>query len=247
MANLNQNWRRIMAVGCEHGEHLCPAAQNTVLAFRDAYEPHIVLGLGDVRDFTAFRAGAKGTKDESADIESDFNAGSDWLRRYRPTHRCDGNHDYRVNKLVGHQNAVISYAASRVLNEIAEVDRENGTIVHPYHPIKQWFQFGGYRWGHGIMFNQTAMRDHAETFGNCVIAHLHTPGMMPSRTMTPATCFCVGMMANKHTMEYAMTFRNWHAWGHGCVFGEVSDTSAHLYLAKAECGNGEPEDWSFPV
>lgn len=247
MANIVQKWRRIMAVGCNHGAHACGEAQSHVLSFAATFKPHIKLDLGDVRDYTAFRTGAKGSADEAANVDADFDAGSDWLKRYRPTHRCEGNHDHRVYKLVGHHNAVLSYAASRVVNEISEVDRKNKTIVHPYHPVKQWFEFGGFRWGHGIMFNEHAMRDHAETFGNCVIAHLHKDGVFHGRTLNPSTCYCVGMMGNKYTMDYALNFRNWMTWGHGCVAGEVSDKSARLRLYSARCNNGEPEDWNFDL
>lgn len=236
-----------MAVGCNHGAYACKAAQDNVLAFAEEYRPDIKIDLGDVRDFAAFRGGAHGSKDESAPVEDDFDAGSDWLRRYAPTHRCEGNHDHRIYKLIGHKNAILSYAAGRVLNEISEIDRKNGTIMRPYHPKKQWFDFGGYKWGHGIMFSEQAMRDHAETYGNCVIAHIHKPGVTVGRTHTRSTCYSVGMMGDKHKMDYALSFRNWHSWAHGCVFGEVSDVGAKLYLATAECGDGEPESWTFPL
>ncbi|NBW07797.1 MAG: hypothetical protein EBR82_07200 [Caulobacteraceae bacterium] len=242
-----QKWRRIMSVGCNHGAYACQTAQDNILAFRERFNPEIVIDHGDVRDFTAFRTGAKGTSDESADVDVDFDAGSDWLKRYRPTHRIEGNHDHRIYKLVGTNNAVISYAASRVLNSIREIDRENGTVVNPYHPVKQWFEFGGYKWGHGIYYNEQALRDHAENYGNCVIAHLHKPGIAQARRHGGAVGYCVGMTANKHKMEYAFNHRSWHAWAHGCVWGEVSDTSAALNLTQCECGDGEPEEWRFPL
>lgn len=247
MAAVIRKWRRIMAVGCNHGVYACKVAQDNVLAFKESFKPEIVLDLGDVRDFTAFRAGARGTKDESADVDLDFDAGSDWLKRYRPTHRCEGNHDHRIYKLVGNPNAVLSYAASRVLNDISEIDRKNKTIVHPYHPLKQWFDFGGYKWGHGIMFNEQAGRDHAESYGNCVIAHWHKPGIFQGRRLPMATCYCVGMLGNKHKMEYALNFRNWLSWAHALVSGEVSDNEARLQLYMADCKNGEPETWSFSL
>lgn len=247
MANINHQWRKFVAVGCYHSTFACQMAADAVMGFVERYKPDARIDLGDVHDFTGFRAGAKGTKDESADISLDYNAGRDWLKRYRPTHRCKGNHDHRIDKLIGHPNAVVSMAAGAVANSLRELDEENGTIVKPYKRRGVWLKFGDTLFGHGFMFNQMAIRDHAEHFGKCVIAHLHTPGMMHGRRLDNPVCWCVGTLARTDLLEYADTHRQTDCWAHAISFGEYSDDYCEVILIEQLCGHGGPEPWRLPL
>lgn len=247
LLRVNQQWKRFIAVGCVHGEYQCAEAVRNVLAFRERFKPHTVIDLGDVRDFAAFRSGAKGGKDESANVEVDFMAGTRWLERYRPTHRVDGNHDHRITKLLGHPNAIVAHAAASVAESIRRADEKNKTRVRPYHMRHGWWQFGNTLFGHGWMFNELATRDHAETFGRCVHAHTHTPGTAIGRMHPQAQAWAVGTMADPERMEYAHTKRAWLRWAHGMVFGEYSDTHCHVQLVTAPCANGKEESWPLPL
>jgi hypothetical protein len=247
MANINQQWRKFVAVGCYHSTFACKMASDAVIGFVDRYKPDTRIDLGDVHDFTAFRGGAKGTKDEAADITSDYKAGHEWLKRYRPTHRCHGNHDHRIYKLIGHQNAIISHAAGSVAESIREVDEENGTIVKPYKRRGVWFKFGDTLFGHGFMYNQMAIRDHAEHFGKSVIAHLHTPGMMHGRRLDNPVCWCVGTLARTDLLEYADTHRQTDCWAHAIAFGEYSPKYCEVILIEQLCGHGGAEAWRLPL
>lgn len=246
MANINQQWRRFVAVGCVHGNFACTQALDAVMTMVERWKPDTRIELGDVHDFTAFRAGAKGTKDESADVAVDFKAGSAWLKRYRPTHRCDGNHDNRMRKLLGHPNAITAHCASKIIEDIRQVDEKNKTIHHPYKRRGVWFTFGNTRFGHGFMFNQMAIRDHAEHFGECVIAHLHTPGMAHGRHIDNPKCVCVGTAARTDLLEYADTNRQTDCWAHGIAFGEYSNRHCEVYLVSQLCGHGKAEQWRLP-
>lgn len=241
---ITQKWTRFVAVGCVHSTHACPVALDNVMAFVNDYQPDERIDLGDVHDWAAFRSGAKGTNDESADLAVDFDAGAEWLKRFRPTKRCEGNHDYRIHRFLDDRNAVVRYCAGKVVEAIRAVDAENGTLVKPYHQRKGWWQLGDTGFGHGWMFNEMAIRDHAETYGKCVIAHLHVPGMMIGRTKEAPPCWCVGTLADPDKMEYAQMRRNTLRWGHGLVEGEYSDKQCIVRLRTARCNHGEPEVWS---
>ena len=230
-----------MAVGCSHGPMACPVAQSAVLEFRRQFEPEVVIDLGDVNDWAAFRSGA-GAQDLDESLVEDFAASRDWLQRYRPTHRCLGNHDVRLVKLQNHPNKIISYATSKLLNEVAEVDRESGTVVKPYSQREGWHIFGGTRWGHGWAYNEQAIRDHAETYGRCVIAHLHVPGTAMGRTLEAPQAWCVGMIGDPAKFGYASERRNTLRWKHGMVWGYFNDTQSHLYLESWECKHGGKEE-----
>ena len=235
------SWRKIMAVGCTHGPLICPVAAAAVVEFKRQFEPDVSLDLGDINDWAAFRTGA-GAGDLDQDLVEDFAASKRWLEMYQPTHRCFGNHDNRVTKLSNHPNKIIRFAASALFNDLAEVDRENGTIVKPYRQRGGWHEFGGTLWGHGWMYNEQAIRDHAEAYGRCVIAHLHVPGTAIARNWEAAQAWCVGMMGDPEKFPYAADRRNTLRWGHGLVWGYFNDTQSHLYLESWPCKHGEKED-----
>lgn len=237
-----------MAVGCVHSVYACPEAQKAILRFRDLWKPHTVVDLGDVHDFTAFRSGAKGTPDEMADIGLDFSAGVDWLKRYRPTHRCNGNHDNRIYKLCNDPRAIVAHCATLVAESLRQIDEKNKTLVKPYTPTREnWHIFGGTKFLHGVMYSEQALRDHAERHGNCVIAHLHTPGMARGRRDEHPTAWCVGTTADPDKLEYAVLRRAWDKWAHGLVQFEYNDRECKVWLTTQNCNHGGPEEWRFPL
>lgn len=236
-----------MAVGCVHSVYACKQAQEAVLRFRELWKPDTVVDLGDVHDFTAFRTGAKGTPDEMADVGLDFQAGVDWLKRYRPTHRTEGNHDYRIHKLQNDPRAIVSHCATVVAENIRQVDEANKTLVRPYCQTNGWWTFGDTKFGHGWMFNEMAIRDHAETYGKCVIAHLHTPGEAAGRRSDKAIAWCVGTLADPARLEYAAHRRATWRWGHGLVQFEYNHRECHIWLHRQECKHGRREEWRFPL
>lgn len=225
-------WKRGLAVSCSHGQYADPASLNEVIRFKKAWNPHVTLHLGDALDFTAFRAGAKGTKDEAAKIELDFAAGTRFLERLEPTHFFMGNHEDRITKLLDHPNAITSYAASKVMGEISDLCRKMHARVVPYDNEEGWVKFGDTRFGHGFMFNEMGIRDHAEAYGKCVIGHLHTPGMAHGRTLDPSVCYCVGWLGRNQMASYAKTNKSRHKWNNGYVWFEYNDQATVIRLEE---------------
>lgn len=240
-------WTKFVAVGCVHSTYACPRATDAVIGFCERYKPDVRIDLGDVHDFTAFRSGAKGTKDESASVALDYNAGVDWLKRYRPSHRTLGNHDARIYKLLDHPSAIVAHCAGKVVEDLRQVDEANGTIVKPYHMRGGFFRFGDTLFGHGWMFNEMAIRDHAETFGKCVIAHLHTPGEAWGRRGDQPTAWCVGTLGDPDKFDYAQARRATLRWAHGFVWGEFNDDFCVVRLERQVCGHGGHEHWRLPL
>jgi hypothetical protein len=240
-------WTKFVAAGCSHSTFACPRATDALIGFCERYKPEVRIDLGDVHDFTAFRAGAKGTKDESASIADDFNAGVAWLKRYRPTHRTLGNHDHRIFKLIDHPNAIVAHCAGKVIEDLRQVDEANGTIVRPYHMKNGWFTFGDTKFGHGWMYNMQAVRDHAETFGKCVIAHLHVPQEARGRRDDDPISWCVGTLGDPEKFTYAHANRNWLSWAHGFVWGEFNEEHCVVRLERQTCGHGGHENWRLPL
>jgi hypothetical protein len=239
-----RKWRRVVAIGCTHGDLAHPERLNEVIAFCDRFKPEIRFDLGDIMDTAAFRSGSRGTKDEAQPIAPDNLAAIEWLRRYQPTHIAWGNHDWRLVEWQGHPNAALSFAASTVWACLQDEVRKLHAWQVPYHITKGWFQMGGYFWGHAYMFGENATRDHAEMLGGPVAhAHTHRAETSHGRTLYDSASFSVGTLADVEKMHYADRQRSKTRWGAGALFGEMCETESRLWLAR----NKTHEEMDVPV
>ena len=237
MANINRQWKRVVAIGCTHGRHINQAIADQVLAFVRDYRPEVRFHLGDVIDTAAFRSGAKGTSDESDDVRGDYDAGIKFLEAYEATHIAWGNHDWRLVELARSPSGIVAYASTEVWNHMQSVAEKLSAKTVPYDYEHGWFDLGGTYWGHGYWYNVNALRDHAEYLGGpCVMAHLHRVQQLPGRTRNPSKSFCVGTLADIDAMHYARRRRATSEWSHGVVFGEICKTESRLWVAEARKG-----------
>lgn len=245
MANLSKGYKRFLALGCSHGTLADPAALRTVLKFKEAWKPHRTFHLGDFTDQTAFRSGAHGTSDETVSIEDDLAHGLNFLRELRPTDVLNGNHEIRLWRMADHYNAIVSDAARRIITDIRGVtDKLKARYVEDYDINKSWITLGNYRMIHGWMYNENSIRDHAESHGNVIMAHLHRTGSATGRRSDHPTAYCVGTLANIPAMSYANTRRSTMAWQHGLVYGEYCDTQCTVWLSQGEWNT--PGGWRLP-
>lgn len=241
------SYERWVAIACTHGECLDTAAFDVVLAFCRRWKPKRRFLLGDIHDYAAFRAGAKGTADEARRLDGDVLSGATIIERYRPTDVVIGNHDYRTFKLADHPNAITARAAGACVNEFmvacerAKVER----ILDTYDIGRSWIEYGGCKFLHGFMFCEMALRDHAEHFGNCVMGHLHTPHSMHGRRADLPTAHCVGMLADRDRLEYAHQRRATARWALGFAWGEASETQCIVRIEQ--CEPGKARDWRLPL
>jgi hypothetical protein len=215
-----------------------------VLTFRDRFKPDTILHLGDFIDMAAARSGAMSdpnAKDRAASVAEDLAAGVDFLQELRPNHILYGNHEARLFSLAGGPNALASHAATLVIQEIERTAKALKARLYPYN-IRSYVEIGGTKFLHGYMFNVQAIRDHAETYGRCVIGHLHRVGQERARTLDGVSGYCVGMLA-RFDMEYAMTRRATLAWSQGFAFGHYSDHQMTINL----CERTKENPWVLPL
>lgn len=224
-------YKRFVAIGCSHGHLADEIACAAALAFVADYKPQTRIHLGDAVDMTAFRGGAKGTADEAASIAPDLRAGLTFLEQFRPTILLNGNHEDRLVKDSFHPNALRAHAAACILNDIRQLaDKMRCQYVDHYDINRSWVTLGDTKLLHGFFFNEMAIRDHAEHFGKCIIAHLHTVGMAAGRRTDHPHAWCVGTLANIPAMAYAKTRRATARWSAGLAFGEYNDKECHVNL-----------------
>ena len=236
-----------MSVGCTHGSLADPDAIEVALKFKEAYKPEIRVHHGDVFDFSAFRFGAKGTKDEAEQLAPDIEAGCNFIEAYEPTHVILGNHDDRVFQLSSHHNAILRYAASMARNEFLETCRKVGArVIDSYDINDEPLRFGDTNFIHGFgLGGENALRDMAEHFGKCVTAHFHRAEIVGGRHYQHPICCCTGTLANVGMMPYAKTRRATARWSHGLPYGEYSDTYCHIELTR--CDQRQAKNWRTPL
>ncbi len=237
MAAIIRKWRRIVALGCTHGNLLDPQLASQVLKFIRHYAPDIKIHLGDVMDTAAFRGGAAGTPDEQTEIEPDFQAACGFLEKYQPTHITWGNHDHRLWIHADNPKAVFRDVAKRLKKGLLAKAREIGAKTYEYHYRKNVVQIGGVHYLHGISFAENAIRLHAEYVkGRVVFAHTHRNGIHASNSLVDSTSINVGTLAAIDKMGYAHQRMATGSWAPGIVIGEYTQNESRLWLIPGKQG-----------
>lgn len=223
-------WKRVLAVGCSHGQYANQRALAAVLAMVERWKPVHRIHLGDAFDCTFLMA----SKLKSGDCDkpqADIAAGQKFLHQFKPTVFCMGNHEDRASDLVHSHNALVATAADAMLKQMLSPLDKTGCKIIPYTVhANGWHNLGGYKWGHGHLYGEQYLRDTAEAWGNCVVAHAHRPGVAPARRSDHAKAYGVGCLCDVERMEYADRRRSTLAWGYGMVFGEICQNQAQLSL-----------------
>lgn len=238
-------YEKFMAVSCSHGKYADPSAIEAVLTMRDRWKPSIMVHLGDWCDTTAFRSGAVGSSDESEPVAPDIDGGIQFLRKLRPTHVLDGNHEDRIPRLLNHRNALISYAAQQATDYIDRSFVEIGCRRIPYDGVFQKYVVGDVTFTHGTIYNENSARDMAEIYGGKVIfGHTHRSQMGEGRTIKESTGYCVGTLTKRGEMDYAKCRRATLGWRQGLVYGEIGPKDSAVWLITRGEFNHE---WRLPL
>ena len=186
----------------------------------------------------AWRSGARDSKDEGASVSDDLLTGLGFLEKLEPQAVFIGNHEARIYKHAEHPNAIVREAARSTLSELRKAITQElkAKFVETYEVTKSWLEMGDTMIGHGFMFNENAIRDHAEFHGrNVIIAHLHRQGMERARASRGATGYCVGYLGNSEKFTYADTHKAKAKWTQGFAYGEFSESYTSVNLFTIQC------------
>jgi hypothetical protein len=225
LANINRNWRRIVAIGCSHGELIHPKVFAACCDFADRYKPHRRVHLGDNADFAAYRGGARGTRDEHT------------IARFRPTDLTEGNHDARARELCRHPNEMVRHSAQTTCDEIDRAYKKYKVNVLPYDVRRGWLKIGAHWWGHGYRIGANAVINTTKDMGGPVVmAHLHRTEQVAVPTFQGNSSFCVGTQMDIDLAEYAKRWPSILGWKHGMLFGEYTEDRSQLWLVSSEPG-----------
>ncbi len=226
-----------MAAGCSHGHLIHKGIEKQVIDFRNEYNPHECVHLGDVLDTGPFRSGAKGTSDQNAPITPDKNAALDFIHKLRPTRITYGNHDWRLVRLLNHPEIITRECAGAMWRDLEAAAKAVGAKTYPYHYRENVCMIGGVGYMHGISYAKNAIEVHSNFVGGRVVhAHTHRTGMHSPNGLVDRSSFSVGLLADSSLMTYAHERLATGSWAHGLVFGEFCDEESVLWLVSAEQG-----------
>jgi hypothetical protein len=225
--------KKIVGIGCSHGESIDPVARAGVLAFVERFQPDTRVHLGDCWDFACLRSGARGASldnDRGRRPQPDLDAGIEWVRDYRPTHFLFGNHEARVVQLSRHWEGATAHYAQLVLDQMTGALDSVGSVYRKEWSLTTHYKFGDYKFLHGTLYGAQFLKKTAGAIGNCVIAHAHHPGMVTAERSDGARAYSPGCLRTIDSAEYAKERAATLAWGHGIVWGEYDDRHCYLWL-----------------
>lgn len=243
---MTKKFEPVLIVGCSHGKHVCPVAKSAVLRFKAEFKPKIVAHLGDFCDTAGLRSGARGTADESEPLDPDIAGGLEFLDEIGATIVLAGNHEDRAWSLMASPNAVVSYAAGKIVHAITDHCAKRKAVFHRYNGVFQEHRLGDFVLTHGTIYNENTTRDMATSYGNVVHAHTHRPGIAYGRTNQSPIGIGVGTLTKRREMSYAKNRLATFAWGQAFVWGYTNGRETHLNLCLGPQEQQPNSRWFLP-
>lgn len=236
MKTPTQKPKRWLAVSCSHGHLMSKSAAEHVLKFANEYRPHKTFHLGDFIDLDCFRSGAI-RSGEGRDLVNDLIDGFNFVEQLKPSTIFYGNHEDRLFRILSESKSeLIRFAAADVASRIQQMASRLRAEVVPYSgtgSTECWRLLGGTAFGHGIMYNEQAARDHAEMLGRPVVfGHVHKILRQAGRCPGAPEGVSIGCLANIPAMSYAKSRRATAAWDLGFAYGEYTDKWCKVFTER---------------
>lgn len=211
-----KQWERWVAAFDNHGD---AQDADAVAAFHDFckdFKPAVRIHGGDCFDLRWLRRAA--TDDEKMEqVKADFEAGLDFVCKFKPTVFLQGNHDKRLWETLD------SNAAQGAHRHLAGQWIDRLEVALGGSPIVMWckrrglYQHGSFRFAHGYAAGVNALRTMTTTYGNICMGHIHRDDSVsvqgvPSKRGYASGCLCdlnmeytrgqIGALAHSHGWLY---------------------------------------------
>lgn len=200
-----------------HGDQLDANAAQSFKDFMGWWKPTIRIHGGDLWDFRWLRRSA--SDDEKAeDVAADFEAGLEFARWFRPTVFLWGNHDDRLRRLADSSVGAQRQLAGQWLDRIAVSMKD--TEQFPYCKRKGVYRLGDTAFVHGYGHGVYAVRQHALTYGNVVLGHIHAidaARVVGTEDRYGYSSGCLCSLDMDYTRPNMGTLRHAHGWVYGIV------------------------------
>lgn len=223
-----------------HGDMRCPSTLAAFFEFIKYYKPQIRIGMGDHFDFRFLRAKATHSEQYQSG-QMDFQCGLDFLRKFKPTHVCWGNHDDRVWELAKHPNENIAEGAVKMIEEIEDAAK-TAKVRIPFS-VRHRLTIGDLKIVHGFAHSDAAMKRAASLYGKVLQGDLHrdkhvtVEGLDKPRHLWCCPCLCrLDMDYMKRSMG---SLNHSNGWAYGHVYPDGTTT---VHIARKEGGR-----WLLPT
>ncbi|MFN7452443.1 MAG: hypothetical protein ACK5R5_06045 [Alphaproteobacteria bacterium] len=223
-----------------HGDMRCPSTLAAFFEFIDYFKPQIRIGMGDHFDFRHKREGAS-VEDQYASGRSDLDCGLEFLRKFKPTHICWGNHDDRVWRALKHPNQNVADDAERIIGEIEHATK-SATFKKSYS-VFEYLKIGDLKIIHGVANSEAALKRQAAIYDKVINGHLHTAthltveGLHKPKELWCVPCLCRLDMPYLKTKIGALKHCNGWAYGH-----KYPDGTMTVHIATKKGGR-----WILPT
>jgi hypothetical protein len=214
-----------------HGDMQDSATVAAFLRFDREFKPHDRICGGDIWDMRPFRAKAS-TEEKRESVNADFEAGFEFLERWRPTGVVLGNHDIRLWRHAAVANGPVSDLARIMVGRIDGLLGRLRAVCRPYHKRNGVLKLGPLNVLHGFYGGEGAARKHAAIYGPCVFGHIHASdrASLPSidgrreAWSSPALC--------RLDMDYNEGTPSTLRYSNGWVYGHYDEKNYHVQVAE---------------
>lgn len=215
-----------------HGDEQDKRAVNSLLAFCEAYKPHVRVFGGDLWDFRPLRRKAC-DEEKRESMVHDFTMGVDFLKRYQPQFLLRGNHDERLWDLSKEDRGIISDYAIRAVSDVEKIVQNLHCRMLPYHKRDGVLKLGSLKMIHGFLAGVTAARRTALAYGSVLMGHGHAvdhaiiEGLEP-RMGRMAGCLC------KLDMDYNRAQIGSLRHAHGFIYGCWNEKTGDYFCQQSQ-------------
>lgn len=225
-----------------HGDMQSKSAVKTLLEFCGDFKPDVKVFGGDLWDFRALRKGA--SEDEKREsMSKDYNAGLEFIKRFKPKYFLRGNHDERLWELAESDRGVISDYAMSCVVEIGDVLKKMDCKMLPYHKRDGVLRLGSLKLLHGFFCGVNSARQHALVYGSCLFGHVHNVDQHSIAGLERRTARAIGALCSLD-MSYAARTPSTLRQSNGFAFGVISKKTGRYFVSQAERIDGK---WMIPT
>src|SRR5579859_7435990 len=214
---LKNNYKKFVAGFDIHGDKQDPTANKAFFKFCELWKPDIRVCGGDLYDFRPLRKKAS-EDDRRESLQADFDAGTDWLKKFQPNYFLLGNHDTRLWDVAETANGVVADYANQGIKEILDVGTKRKVEVLPYDRKTGELIIGHLKILHGIQ-------------------HVSIEGL-ENRIGRMCGCLC------QLDMDYVRANMGSLVWRHGWAYGVINIKTGDYQVWQAEQVNG---NWILPT
>lgn len=235
-------FKRFVFASDNHGDSQDPEAVKAFFRFLTHWKPHIRIHGGDNFDFRPMRKAADAEEKREA-LSADFEAGMEFLRKYKPTHFLRGNHDERLWDFSKQKTGMVAEYAAKLVGDVEKLIKGLDCPMLPYDRRKGILKIGKLKACHGFSTGVMAARTMAQVYGSIHFGHVHgiqsysIPGM-DNRVARCCGCLCLLDMDYDRANPGSLAHR------HGWAYGIMDDRSGEYWTWQAESINGR---WVIPT